>query len=375
MTHAVAIIESTGEIGGAQLSLLPVAAALARERRVVAYLPASGPLGAALEELGVHLAEGFELPSVLREMSGNYDDPVSAPRAIAAAAHHQWRLGHALRRLRPAVAYLNGFRAQVGATLPARAAGARVVWHIRDFNRPGALGAGWAALAVGASHIVANSRATAHQPGLRHVARRVSTVYNGVDLTRFRPAPQLPAPPVIGMAAHLSPWKGHERFLRLVARLRRDVPDLRARIAGGEIYSTAGHAGYAQRLRDMIAELRLGDVCAFERIAPQDMPSWLQSLSILVHCPERPEPFGRVLAEALATGLPIVASNEGGVPEVVGDAGVLAVPRDDEELVAHTRRVLADAELRARLAQQGRRRAEAMFDERIYTQSVAAHLR
>lgn len=370
----IAIVESTAEIGGAQLSLLPVAALLARECAVTAYLPGPGPLAAALEERGVEMASGFELPEVLRGMSGNYNDSASLPRALAASVGQQRRLTLALRRLRPSAVYINGFRAQVGATVPAQAAGARVVWHIRDFRRPGTLGACWSAFALGASTIIANSIATARQPGLRHVARRVNTVYNGIDLGRFVPVAP-PARPVIGMAAHLSPWKGHVQFLRLVDRLREHIPDLTARIAGGELYTTAGHARYAESLRRHVAEFDLEEVCTLERVPAGDMPRWLASLSVLVHCPQRPEPFGRVLAEALASGVPVVACEEGGAPEVVGDAGLLVAPRDDVMLVALTRRLLDDPALRRRLGEAGRRRAESLFDERAYAQRVARQLR
>jgi glycosyltransferase involved in cell wall biosynthesis len=378
MNAPVAIVESSAELGGAQLSLLPVAALLARERPVVAYLPGSGPLAQALSDAGVRIAHGFELPEVLGGISGTYGDDdgdgQGPLRTLAAAAAFQRRLAGTLRRLGPTAVYLNGFRAQMGATLPARATGGRVVWHIRDFNRAGALGGGWAALAMAATTIIANSGATARQPGLRHVARRVTTVYNGVDLTRFVPRPP-PRGTVLGMAAHLSPWKGHPRFLRLVAQLREELPDLRARIAGGEIYTTAGHSGYAESLRRQIADLHLEDVCEIECVSPEDMPRWLGSLNALVHCPERPEPFGRVLAEALAAGVPVVAFEEGGVPEVLGDAGVLVAPQDDLMLAALTRRLLGDAELRTRLVRAGRRRAEALFDERTYAERVACRLR
>lgn len=370
----VAIVDSTAEIGGAQLSLLPVAALLARERPVTAYLPGPGPLATALEEVGVAIATGFELPEILRGMSGNYGDDSSMLRALAAGAGQQRRLAGALRRLDPSVVYLNGFRAQMGATLPGRATGARVVWHVRDFRRHGALGAAWSTLALAASTVIANSSAIARQPGLRLVTRRLDTVYNGIDLERFVPAIP-PERPVIGMAAHLSPWKGHARFLRVVARLREGIPELHGRIAGGEIYATAGHSGYADSLRRQIVELGLDETCTIERVAPEDMPRWLGSLSVLVHCPELPEPFGRVLAEALAVGLPIVASDEGGVPEVVGGGGLLATPRDDETVVDFSRRLLSDPMLRARLGNAGRQRAEALFDERAYAERVAHHLR
>jgi glycosyltransferase involved in cell wall biosynthesis len=262
----------------------------------------------------------------------------------------------------------------MAGTLPARHAGARVVWHIRDFRRDGALGVGWSAFALAVSSLIANSAATARQPGLRHVQRRVHTIYNGVDLSRFTPQPA-PSGAVVGMAAHLTPWKGHARFLRVVARLREDFPGLVARIAGGDIYTTAGHSGYAESLGRQIAELGLEGVCTIERVDPWDMPRWLASLSVLVHCPERPEPFGRVLAEALASGVAVVAADEGGAPEVVGDAGLLASPRDESMLVSLTRRLLADADLRATLGRAGRRRAEALFDERAYAERVARYLR
>jgi glycosyltransferase involved in cell wall biosynthesis len=101
------------------------------------------------------------------------------------------------------------------------------------------------------------------------------------------------------------------------------------------------------------------------------MRDWLAELTLLVHCPERPEPFGRALVEAMAVGIPVVVSAEGGPSEVVGDAALVVAPHDDAGLQRATRRLLGDAELRAELSARGRERARA-FDEGAYAARVAA---
>jgi len=230
----------------------------------------------------------------------------------------------------------------------------------------------WSRLARMAAIVFANSTPTAHQPALAGLQRAVRIVPNGVDLRAFPSRAREPAgPPTVGMAAHLTPWKGHLRFLRVVAALREQVPDLRARIAGGAIYNTSEHAAYRERLAGEIRRLGLPDVCIVEVVAPEAMPAWLSQLTLLLHCPDRPEPFGRVLVEAMASGVPVVAASGESAPEVVGEAGLVVPLADDGAIREAALRILGDGELRRRLAVTGRRRAEQRFAESECADRVA----
>ncbi|CAN5621187.1 hypothetical protein BH18ACT1_BH18ACT1_02380 [soil metagenome] len=92
------------------------------------------------------------------------------------------------------------------------------------------------------------------------------------------------------------------------------------------------------------------------------MPEVLRALDVLVNA-SRAEPFGRSVLEAQASGVPVVATDAGGIPEFVSDGvtGLLVPPGDEPALAAAIDRLLEDEELRARLAAAGRAQAEERF--------------
>jgi glycosyltransferase involved in cell wall biosynthesis len=95
-------------------------------------------------------------------------------------------------------------------------------------------------------------------------------------------------------------------------------------------------------------------------IASAEMPGWYHSIDALV-LPSRTRPnwkeqFGRVLVEAMACGVPVIGSDSGAIPEVVGPAGLIFPEGDGEALAAHLLRLIEDGEVYAALAQAGRQR-------------------
>jgi glycosyltransferase involved in cell wall biosynthesis len=374
MSAPLIVVNASASVGGAELSMIPVLRRLARERRVVAFLPGPGPLEQRLSALDIEVLPDFHLHDALGAASGSLG---RAPVAglLRAALAQQLRLSRAFRRLRPSVVYCNGFRAQVGATVPGRLAGAKVAWHVRDFARPGSLGAAWGCMARATSLILANSDATAAQASLRHVRARVRARWNGVDLNMFVSREAEPVgPPVTGIAAHLTPWKGHRTFVRVLRGARDELPTLTGRIAGQPLYETAANRDYAAQLEDEIAAHRLDAACTLEAIEPEAMPSFYAGLHCLVHAPERDEPFGRVLAEAQAVGVPIVAFDRGAVRAVTGPAGVIVDAGDEAALRRELVALLFNEPRRRALAEAGVRRAAELFDEERYAESTVGDL-
>lgn len=368
MRPRIAIVNSASQIGGAELSLLPVVRRLREEADVLALLPGDGPLHAELQALGIEtqpLPLGLELARASRQYG-----TALGPRFAIAGAREQIAVLRVLRRIRPDVLYCNGFRAQLACSVPAAMLRIPTVWHLRDFLPDDIFGRTWSLLSRRAVAVIANSEATSRQPLLRHT--RTVTIRNGIDLTRFTPRSGEPTgAPVIGMAAHLTPWKGHLRFVRTLAALRERVPGVSGRIAGGELYDTADHAVYAGELATAVQDLGVRDAVEVRHVQPEEMPAWLAGLSVLVHCPDRPEPFGRVLAEALAVGVPVVAAAGGGTEEVVGDAGIVLPLEDDAALLEAVAGLLEDPARRAALARAGVTRARELLDERRYVNHTA----
>jgi glycosyltransferase involved in cell wall biosynthesis len=153
--------------------------------------------------------------------------------------------------------------------------------------------------------------------------------------------------------ARLFPVKGLDVYLQALAQLR-DLP-LRARIVG------SGSEEYRQYLLTLAAELELADRVEFSgAIAPEQIASVYATADLFV-LPSRREPFGIVLIEAMAAGLPIVATAVDGIPQVVeaGQSAWLVSPEDTEQLAIALRALVTSPTQRQALAGAGRDRAHA----------------
>jgi glycosyltransferase involved in cell wall biosynthesis len=175
----------------------------------------------------------------------------------------------------------------------------------------------------------------------------------------------------VGLVATMGLWKGHDVFLRALARLPRE-PAVRGYVVGGRIYATAGSEVDPDALRRLAEELRIGDRVGFTGFVDEAAAA-MRALDVVVHASTLPEPFGLVIAEAMACGRPVVVSAAGGAGEIVSDGDdALAVPPGDVDALAGALRRLADdGALRARLGAAGRARAERDFDRARLARQVA----
>jgi glycosyltransferase involved in cell wall biosynthesis len=364
------------ELGGAEHSLLLLLQALPGlgvEPTVAVF--GDGPFQSAVARLEVPTVV-LDVPERLRRAS-RYTLPSRLAGAALLAAYSvpsALRLAGIARRVRADVLHSNGLKAHVLGGLAGRLLRRPVVWHLRDFPPDGLVGRLFRAAARRLPALVlANSEAVAAtMRSADSGGPPIIVVDNPVDLDRFHSGPVAgrvrselgirAETPLVGMIAHLTPWKGHADFLAIARAVSDTVPAARFVVAGGAIYETEGHAGYAESLRQRAAELGLAERVSFLG-ARDDIPDVLAALDVVVHCPTAPEPFGRVVAEAMAIARPVVAAACGGIPEIVrdGEEGYLVAPRDLPAFTAAIVRLLGDRELRARLGAAGRRRAEALF--------------
>jgi glycosyltransferase involved in cell wall biosynthesis len=142
------------------------------------------------------------------------------------------------------------------------------------------------------------------------------------------------------------------------------------RLEGQQIELTLAGEGHPDRrahLEELIARAGLGDRVHFRRAVPRrEMPQLLQRFDALVlpSGNDVPEPLARVVMEAMACGLVVIATDCGGTPEMIqhGVDGLLFAPDDSRALAEHLYAVAADLDLRHRLAAAARQTAKARFD-------------
>jgi glycosyltransferase involved in cell wall biosynthesis len=200
--------------------------------------------------------------------------------------------------------------------------------------------------------IVAVSEATAAP--LRRMHLDVAVRPNGVAWP-VDPAPDLDGdPPVVGSLALLTSWKGQQVLLDAVAGL----PGVRCELAGGHFPSDAD---YVAELRRRAAEPDLDGRVAL--LGHVDALETLRGWDVMVSASTSPEAGPLAVLEAMALGVPVVATDHGGSAEYLADGGGLLVPPGD----AHALRgalagLLADRRLRRRLGAEGRASVAARYD-------------
>ena len=198
--------------------------------------------------------------------------------------------------------------------------------------------------------------------------RRIAVVPCGVDLERFTVAgpaePRVPGRHRIVAACRLVERKGIADLVRALTA----IPDAELHVAGGPDAEALAADPEARRLRALAAELGVGDRLVLRgRVARDAMPALLRSADV-VACVPWYEPFGIVPLEAMACGVPVVATAVGGqIDSVVhGLTGLHVPPRDPVALSAALSGLLADPDRREQYGWGGRRRAERRFGwERI----------
>jgi glycosyltransferase involved in cell wall biosynthesis len=160
--------------------------------------------------------------------------------------------------------------------------------------------------------------------------------------------------PVVGLVGRLQPWKGQDRLLKAQALLRDRGQSMYLLIVGGDAYGLSPE--YAESLPSLVARLGLADAVTLTDQVPDAGP-YIDQMEILVNASDA-EPFGIVLLEAMARGVPVVAVDSGGPAEFIthGETGMLAASGEPEALADALEPLLVSASLRRKLGEAGRER-------------------
>jgi glycosyltransferase involved in cell wall biosynthesis len=196
-----------------------------------------------------------------------------------------------------------------------------------------------------------------------------------VDLRRFAPggprldldalggaAPAAAGVLRIGLLATFARWKGHTTFLDAIAALPADL-GVRAYVIGGAVYQTDGSQYSLDELRAHAARAGIADRVVFTGFVPRADEA-LRALDIVVHASTQPEPFGLAIAEAMACGRAVIASDAGGARELFtpGVDALAHEPGNSGQLARRMVDLAEDPDLRGRLGRAARATAERRFD-------------
>ena len=362
----VVYLSPVGVIGGAErvlLTLIDAMAASGAGVQPVVITLADGPLVTELrlrnvETIVVPLSAGLQ--SLGDSGGGGIGQVGRLLMALPALAGAVSALAAVVRRCRPNVIHTNGIKAHLLGCLVAPR-GVSVVWHLHDFTGERRL-APWLLRAVAGrvGSAVAISEAVGTDARRYLPSVPVTVIPNGIDLNRWTPGVgdgawldkqagfADSASVRVGLVATYALWKGHDTFLQ-AASLMGPMPGVRFFVIGGPIYATG-----AQQTRTELQAMahRLGLNVGFVPYQ-NDMAAVYRALDVVVHASKRPEPFGLVIAEAMACGRAVVVSRGGGAVELFSE-GVDAVGHvmgDANDLARVLGGLVADRDRRDRLGQ------------------------
>ncbi|MDZ7268856.1 MAG: glycosyltransferase family 4 protein [candidate division KSB1 bacterium] len=355
MVPPVAIVYLTDKLthGGTPLQIIELVLHLDRRQfqpHVIALSQADPELRERLQHAGI---------AVCVIGQANWVQPRALP-----AAH---RLYRSLRRLRPRIVHAFLATSNVLGGLLGKLAGVPVLItshrdlggfdgvHITRLND-------WVDRHL-ATAVTANSlavRAAVAQRSGRQ-PETITLLYNGIDVARIAGAAdrtakrrELDLPPqalVIGVVANLRPAKGHRYLLQAFARIADRFPEALLLLCGQEAQN-----GQLQELQNLAVACGIGGRVRFLG-ARRDIDAVLHTLDILVS-PSLSEGFSNAILEAMAAGLPVIATRVGGSPEQVVDGvtGLLVAPAQVTELQQALLTLLASPALRAQMGKAARAR-------------------
>jgi glycosyltransferase involved in cell wall biosynthesis len=359
----VLYIDHTARLGGGEIALANLVHFINRERvEPIVLLFEDGPLVTRLRPATeTHILELDSSVSTAQK-DGLGLGSVLKLKLVWLTLGHVLRVRKLIKTLNPDVIHTNSLKADLIGGIAGRLAGVPVVWHIRDRidvdYLPKAVVAVFRFLSrVIPAFVIANSKATLETVQLN--GRRPSAaIGSGVNLHKYEKYMQDADPavtrvpesyPRLGLVGRISPWKGQHIFLKAAAEVLKRFPTATFEIIGSALFD---EQGYEKTLHDLCTTLQIEESVNFVGFV-EDVPARVAALDILVHASTTGEPYGQVIIEGMAAGKPVIATNGGGVPEIVMDqvTGIL-VPMGNAEKMAEAIEYLLDNP--GRMATMGR---------------------
>ncbi|QSJ15473.1 glycosyltransferase family 4 protein [Nostoc sp. UHCC 0702] len=370
----ILFLDQSGKPGGAELCLIDIAKPYC-DRSLVGLF-ADGPFRTLLQQHQIPVEVFATQPIQVRKQSNLIQAFLSlgqlAPllaKVVQRASEHD-------------LIYANTQKALVIGALASFLTRRPLVYHLHDILSQEHFSQTNLRVAVNlanhfASLVIANSQASQKafvQAGGR--AELTTIVYNGFEVKNYQTCESdakqlrqqlgLEGKFVVGHFSRLAPWKGQHI---LISALAECPPEVTAILVGDALF---GEQDYVKQLHQQVAALGLENRVKFLGFR-SDIPQLMADCNLVAHTSTSPEPFGRVIVEAMLCGKPVVAAKAGGAIELVehGINGFLVTPGEPQELAQVINNCLQEIETTATIASNAKTSASQRFDVTAINQQIA----
>jgi glycosyltransferase involved in cell wall biosynthesis len=359
--YNILYINHVSEMGGGEWSLLQLIEYIDRDRyNPVLLLQEPGPLSMKAKELGIE-------SHFLRMRGWRKLNCVMANYCLTIPA-----LKRIVRQFGIDLIHCNAYRLNPYAVNVAKSFGMPCVTHIRWFKEPAHIKK---FQLDKADALIAVSKSMA---SFFNRVKSIETVYDGIDVSRFDLAGTDKAYKIrqefgigdcflVGMVAQLTPRKGHKDFIEAAALIQERYPDVKFLIVGSDILEKQITIDDLRHYADTVGARNI----IFTGQRDDDIEDIFKSLDCFV-LPSHYEPLGRVVLEAMAAKVAVVATKSGGPEEIIvhGESGLLVNIKDLKDIAENVIKIIEDSVLRERMVDSAYQRVKERFSIDNYVKGV-----
>ncbi|GGA03107.1 putative glycosyl transferase [Paenibacillus marchantiophytorum] len=360
----IAYLDHTARWSGGEVALYNLITNLGEEVKPLVIVAEDGALVQRLRDKGIDVRV-VPLSDKVRNRNRNAVNLDAVFGALELFTYGK-RISKLLRAEQVACVHTNSLKSAFYGAVAAKFAGVPLIWHIRDhigvpYLKPIVARAIRFLSRMLPNGVIANSNSTLDALQLPK-SKKTLVVYSAYAQplrgpNRIKSVDRNTKSYVILLVGRLAEWKGQHILLEAAKTFLHDS-QVEFWLAGDALF---GEDDYKQQLLQQMADNHLYNVKLLGHV--DDIQTLMQKVDILVHTSITPEPFGQVIVEGMAAGLPVIASNEGGPRETVvpGETGLLITPGDPKLLAEAIRYLLENPDVRSRMSENGLKRVEQHF--------------
>lgn len=348
--NRILFVNLEGKIGGAESSLLLMVKYLKNKFDINVAAPKPSPLTAALGSLKV---KSFDLLTPL-------NIPHRSFKSLQYWLNTTRELTKIIRTVQPDIIHANSFYAGLPSAIAVTITRKKLLLHARDIVNIRVVAGLYNSLCTKIIAISESVRNALIEAGIK--SKKIIVVYNGADTSNLTQSTETKASRqylkginensfVFANVGQFVPWKNHINFLKTASQVAETLPNSRFLLVGDDIFGR--DSAYKESVVRYAENLPIADKIDFTGWQ-KDMEKVWPKIDCLVHTAER-EPFGRVIIEAMANKIPVIAIDSNGPGELIdnGKTGILVGADNEQGLKDAMLKIACDTDYANMLAHQG----------------------